>query len=135
MEKVSTTAKRLREYMDLTGLKQVDILERCKPYESSKCKITNPYLSQYLSGKFEPNPARLKILAKAMGVNEVWLKGYDVPMESETDPFRQMMFDDEDVLFDYDSLNAEQKAKLKEDTKKELIAKVKYLKSQEEDND
>lgn len=128
MEKVSTTSKRLKEYMKLTGLKQVDILDRCKLYEGDKIKISKSHLSQYISGKFEPNQARLEILAKAMGVDEIWLMGYDVPMTGDTDDFGQKMFDDEKTLFDdYRHLSSEGKK-----TARNL---VKTLRAQEEDND
>lgn len=84
MKKVATTAQRLTEYMERTGLSQTDILTRCAPYQTESVKISRPYLSQYVAGKFEPNRERLAILAKAMSVDEVWLMGYDVPMACES---------------------------------------------------
>lgn len=37
-------------------------------------------LSQYVSGKVEPNQDKLFVLGNALKVNEAWLMGYDVPM-------------------------------------------------------
>lgn len=38
-------------------------------------------LSQYCSGKTEPNQDKLYVLGAALNVNEAWLMGFDVPME------------------------------------------------------
>jgi repressor LexA len=80
MEKV-TTAERLRYIINTTGLKQVDILEKCKPYcEKYNVKLAKNDLSQYVSGKVEPKQNKLSILGLALDVSEAWLAGYDVPM-------------------------------------------------------
>ena len=42
-------------------------------------------ISQYVSGKVEPNQDKLYVLAKALNVSEAWLMGYDVPMERSSD--------------------------------------------------
>ena len=52
--------------------------------QAELCKITGipkSAMSQYVSGKFVPKQTRIYLLAKALNVNEVWLMGYDVPME------------------------------------------------------
>ena len=62
------------------GLKQVDILEACKPYcERYGVQLKKNDLSQYVSGKVEPKQDKLSILGMALNVNEVWLMGYNVP--------------------------------------------------------
>ena len=38
-------------------------------------------ISQYCSGKTEPNQDKLFILGIALDVSEAWLMGYDVPMK------------------------------------------------------
>lgn len=38
-------------------------------------------ISQYCSGKAEPNQSKLFVLGAALNVSEGWLMGYDVPME------------------------------------------------------
>lgn len=81
MEKV-TTAERLRYIIDTMGLKQVDILEKCKPYcKKYNVRLAKNDLSQYVSGKVEPKQDKLSILGLALDVSEPWLMGYDVPMK------------------------------------------------------
>lgn len=75
-----TTADRLKQIMGERGLKQVDILEACKPYcEKYHVQLKKNDLSQYVSGKVEPKQDKLSILGLALNVNEVWLMGYNVP--------------------------------------------------------
>lgn len=70
--------------MNERGLKQVDILEACKPYcMKYGVKLNKNDLSQYVSGKVIPKQDKLSILAMALKVNEVWLMGYDVPSEQD----------------------------------------------------
>ena len=77
--KVSTTAERLKTIMQERNLKQVDILNACKPFsEKYHIKVAKNDLSQYISGKVEPKQDKLSILSRALNVNEVWLMGYDV---------------------------------------------------------
>lgn len=76
-----TTADRLKQIMSERGLKQVDILEACKPYcERYGVQLKKNDLSQYVSGKVEPKQDKLSILGMALNVNEVWLMGYNVPV-------------------------------------------------------
>ena len=76
--KVTDTAHRLKEYMSSHNLKQVDILVKVKPYcEEYNVKMNKSDLSQYVSGKTEPGQDKLFVLAKALGVSEPWLMGYD----------------------------------------------------------
>ena len=80
--KISNTSIRIREIMDKEHLKQVDILEKAKPFSSKyDTKISKADLSQYVSGKVEPGQAKLFVLANALNVNEAWLMGYDVPKD------------------------------------------------------
>lgn len=77
--KISTTSERLKEYMSKYNLRQVDILEKVKPYcEEYGVKMNKSDLSQYVSGKNEPGQDKLVVLAKALHVSEPWLMGYDV---------------------------------------------------------
>ena len=43
--------------------------------------INKSTISQYLSKEYEPKRDRIELFAKTLNVNEVWLTGYDVPME------------------------------------------------------
>ena len=71
---MSNTANRLREAMRITGMKQVDLIERTG--------ISKGALSSYLSGRYEPKQNNLYALAKELGVSPAWLMGLDVPMTS-----------------------------------------------------
>ncbi len=76
------TMLRLKSLMQERGLRQVDILSLTKPYcEKYGVKFNKSDISQYLSGKTEPNQDKLAILGMALDVNEGWLMGYDVPMD------------------------------------------------------
>lgn len=80
--KVENTSKRLHKLMDMRHLRQIDILNLTKPYcEAYEVKMNKSDLSQYVSGKVEPNQHKLAVLSMALNVNEAWLMGYDVPME------------------------------------------------------
>ena len=63
---------RLKEAMDIRGLRAVDLIER-----TGIPKVT---LSYYMSGKTEPKADRIYTLAKELNVSEAWLMGFDVPM-------------------------------------------------------
>ena len=76
------TAIRLKTIMNIRGLRQVDILNLSIPYcEKYNIKMNKSDLSQYCSGKTEPNQEKLFILGNALNVSEAWLMGFDVPME------------------------------------------------------
>ena len=82
--KKATTADRLKSIMEERGIKQVDILEACKPYcEKYGIQLKKNDLSQYVSGKVQPSQHKLSILGMALKVNEVWLMGYNVPAGRE----------------------------------------------------
>mgnify|MGYP000395334686 CR=1 FL=1 len=71
---------RLKEIMEKRGLKQIDILNSCRPYcKKYDVKLSKGQLSDYVNGVAEPNQYKLFILARALNVNEAWLMGFDVP--------------------------------------------------------
>jgi transcriptional regulator with XRE-family HTH domain len=72
-DKVSTPALRIKEAMELREMKQVEL--------SEKSGICKPSISCYLSGKYEPKQMSLYRLGRALDVAEMWLAGYDIPME------------------------------------------------------
>lgn len=85
--KPSTTAERLQEAMNIRGLKQVDVLRLAEPYcRAYGVNLGKTALTQYVSGKIVPRQDKLTILGLALDVSEVWLMGYDVPMERKTAP-------------------------------------------------
>lgn len=84
--KKETTSIRLKSIMKERNLRQIDILELCKPYcKKHDIKLGRNDLSQYVSGKVEPGQKKLTILGMALKVSEAWLMGFDVPMERKSD--------------------------------------------------
>lgn len=80
--KKESTAIRLNLLMKERNLRQVDILEKCKPFcERFDVKLGRNDLSQYVNGKVEPGQEKLTILGLALNVSEAWLMGFDVPMK------------------------------------------------------
>ena len=76
------TASRLNKIMAERNLRQVDILERVKPFcIKYDIKMNKSDLSQYVSGKVEPSQEKLVVLGMALNVSEAWLMGFDVPMD------------------------------------------------------
>ena len=53
---------------------------------SDKTGIPKSSISQYMSGYTKPKQDRIFLICKALGINEAWLIGYDVPMEGEISP-------------------------------------------------
>lgn len=83
---MATFSERLRELMDEKNLKQVDIIKMCEPFgEKEGIKIGKSHMSQYLSGKTQPRADILNIMAKALGVNPMWLMGEETEEKSITD--------------------------------------------------
>ncbi|MBR3236819.1 MAG: helix-turn-helix domain-containing protein [Oscillospiraceae bacterium] len=74
---MKTTADRLREFMNIYGLSQVDIVE--------KTGVDKTALSRYVSGERKPRQSALTKLCQPFGISEVWLMGYDVPMLDKED--------------------------------------------------
>lgn len=75
VKRITTTSNRLNEAMKLVNKSQADLVR-----ETGLSKST---LSRYLSGEFEPKQNAISKLAHSLNVNEMWLWGYDVPMEKE----------------------------------------------------
>lgn len=75
-----TTAEfrdRLQQALDRKGWKAVDLVE--------KTGVPKGAISYYLAGKSKPKADRLYIIAQALNVSEVWLLGYNVPMNRTDD--------------------------------------------------
>ena len=70
MERVASTPERMREAMDAVGKKQSDL--------AAETGLSHSTISRYLSGQVEPRQNAIIKLAKALGVSEWWLWGYDI---------------------------------------------------------
>lgn len=75
MKIVDTFQNRLKKAMELNNMKQVQLVE--------KTGIDKTLINKYLSGASNAKQQKITILANALHVNEIWLMGYDVPMEQE----------------------------------------------------
>lgn len=78
-----TSAERLKQIMELRNLKQVEILNLSLPHqERLGIQLTKSHLSNYISGRSNPNQNSLYLLAQTLDVSVGWLMGYDdVDME------------------------------------------------------
>ena len=72
-KKTATFAQRLREGLDLRGMKQIELVTRSG--------ISKYSISHYLKGDWEGKQDAVYELARALNVSEAWLMGYDVPAE------------------------------------------------------
>lgn len=72
-QRIDTTANRLRIAMKNVGKKQVDLIR--------ETGIDKGSMSHYVNGRYEPKQDVVFELAKALNVSEMWLWGYDCPME------------------------------------------------------
>ena len=73
MKPIHTFKDRLRIAMDARGVRAVDL---ARDTGLSKARI-----SQYTNGVYVPKADALHKLARALDVADLWLEGYDVPME------------------------------------------------------
>lgn len=73
LERVATFPERLREAMAAAGIKQTDLAKSTGLRDST--------IFRYLSGKIEPKQKAIALLARELGVTEMWLWGYDVLQE------------------------------------------------------
>lgn len=73
LQKVSTISERLQIAMETRKIKQIDL--------ARVSDVNQGALSRYLKGSYEPKSATIYKLALALDVSDMWLEGYDVPME------------------------------------------------------
>ena len=104
--KNDTFANRLKKAMELNNFKQVDLV--------NKTKIDKTLINKYLKGISEAKQDNLTLLANALGVDEVWLMGYDVP-EVDTNLLNEFL-----INVNYEDIDT----LVKNDKKHELIKHV-----------
>ena len=115
--------KRIRQAMDLRGIKAVDLVQATGLGKSA--------ISQYISGKYEPKQVAIHKIAKALNVSEAWLMGYDVPIQRAEEIKTVVSKEEKELLDMYHKLDALDKKELfkwiayrltdeKYDVKKEL---------------
>lgn len=119
--KKENTAARLNQLMNQRNLRQIDILNLTKPYcDMYSVKMNKSDISQYVSGKVEPNQDKLAVLSMALRVNPAWLMGYDVEMtEGQSAALSSENISDtasdlckEHLINNYNLMNEESRARL-----------------------
>ena len=109
MKKTATTAERLNAFMRDKGIRQAEILEKCKPFCALYgVKLDKSSLSQYISGEHVPREGKLKVLAQALGVDEAWLLGFD----EEEPTFVALDEDENDLITMYRKFDRKQRHRL-----------------------
>ena len=83
MKLVSNFAERLKLALELRNMKATKLSELTNVNKST--------ISQYLSGEYEAKKDRIELFAEVLNVNELWLRGYDLPMENEDDKERDIL--------------------------------------------
>jgi transcriptional regulator with XRE-family HTH domain len=73
--KNSSTSIRLQEVMKEKGIKQADL--------ARMTGISRGAISNYVLGRYEPKSDIINKFAKVLNCSEMWLWGYDVPMERQ----------------------------------------------------
>lgn len=64
---------RIEEALSLRGMKQIELAE--------KSGISRGTISNWTKNKYQPKRTPLMKMAQVLDVAELWLAGYDVPME------------------------------------------------------
>ena len=89
----STTPERLKVALRMANMKQSELCQ-CTGLDKGA-------VSSYVSGKYEPKSDAINKMAIALNVNEMWLWGYDVPMEREKDtPDKLKLTEGEEMLLE-----------------------------------
>lgn len=128
--KKENTSTRLKQIMQERNLRQVDVLERtiplCRKYD---VKMNKSDISQYVSGKVEPNQDKLFVLSLALNVSEGWLMGFDVSKARASAPADPLQLTDQEarLVGICRSLNEEGRERLVE-YGDDLVASGKYIK-------
>ena len=74
--KNEVTAKRLRLALDNSGMKSQELAE--------KAQVSNSSISQYVNGAHAPSNISAGKIGKVLGVDPLWLMGFDVSMKIDT---------------------------------------------------
>ncbi|MCB2911161.1 helix-turn-helix domain-containing protein [Streptococcus suis] len=125
----SSTSQRLKQIMLDRNLRQVDILEKSKPYQKELgVKMGRSALSQYVTGKSKPDDKKLSLLSKTLNVSEAWLMGYDVNIKRIPDEERRTAATS-DILAVYNQLEPTRQGKVL------YFAKEQLDEQEQEEND
>ena len=76
MDDIYERKNRIAYALDLRNMKQVELSERTG--------LSKGALNNWVKQRWQPKQTPLMKMAKALDVSEMWLAGYDVPMERPT---------------------------------------------------
>lgn len=76
MEKIYEKHNRIGEALSIRGMKQVELCE--------KTGLSKGAVNNWVAQRWQPKQTALYKMAKALDVSEMWLAGYDTPMERPT---------------------------------------------------
>ena len=71
--RIADASDRLKEALRLRNMKQAELAELTV--------ISKQSINCYVSGRYEPKQEALYKMGRALDVAEMWLAGYDIPME------------------------------------------------------
>ena len=80
MENKYERNNRIREALEIRGMKQVELAEKTGLHKAS--------INSWISQKWQPKSTPIMAMAKVLCVSEMWLAGYDVPMERPIEQVR-----------------------------------------------
>ena len=72
--KVSDSAHRIQELMEMHNLSQQEF--------AARCGLNKGVVSLYVNGKREPRQDKLYVISKTFDVDPAWLMGLDVPIRN-----------------------------------------------------
>lgn len=74
-DKVESCGARIKKALSMRGMTQTEL-----------CRLSGvpkSPLSQYIKGTYEPREGRTRAMARVLGVDPLWLLGYDVSMDGK----------------------------------------------------
>jgi len=88
MDNFQERQNRIEEALNIRGLKQIELAE--------KSGLPRTSINHWIKQRYQPKQAPLLKMARVLDVSEMWLAGYDVPMErpkeqKKIDEFAQMI--------------------------------------------
>lgn len=92
MSKIESCGKRIEKALAIRNMKQAEL-----------CKLANvpkSSLSLYIKEAYEPKQDRVYAMAKVLNVSDMWLMGYDVPMETESPSIPRELTESEKTMLD-----------------------------------
>lgn len=97
-ELIDNFANRLNKAISLRGIKPIEL--------SEMTGIDKSKISSYMAGRYKAKQDGVYLLAHALNVSEIWLMGYDVPMEREIPTVPSSISPNSAVVFVYGNIPA-----------------------------